>query len=290
MPESIIQDLPVPVIEEIMSTLFFEDASELSTLLSKQGVRVNPYQFFDPALGIHSFGIEFEENNIEALEGLVKNPKWNPSWNHNLAIRWAAKNSQHADIVQKLLKDPRVDPSANDNEAIITAATYGHTVIVEMLLRDARVNPAANSDAAIQRAATKGHTETVDLLLKDSRVTPSRKTLEPAADNGQSETVELLLKDPRVHQKDQQAFFALQAAYKQGHVETIKVLLRDRTLDVYDSDFYMGQAYDIMNLLGPHRFLIFFFYSKQVLKAYIDQLRLELTSNVVKRTLVNGRV
>ena len=62
---------------------------------------------------------------------------------------WAVENNK-LECVSSLLKDPRVDPSEKDNQAIRYASLYGHTEIVRLLLQHPRVDPSAKNNQAIR--------------------------------------------------------------------------------------------------------------------------------------------
>jgi hypothetical protein len=81
------------------------------------------------------------------------------------SLCWAINNDQIL-AVNSLLKDPRIDPSVNENYAIRYASDNGYKEIVEVLLQDRRVDPAAQNNCAIRWSSCHGHLEIVALLLQ----------------------------------------------------------------------------------------------------------------------------
>jgi hypothetical protein len=107
--------------------------------------------------------------NLDVVKTLLKNPRVDPSFQHQLPLKVAISEG-YSDIVKILLKDPRVDPSAQDQTFIGIAASFGFLKIVKMLLKDPRVDPSANNQYALKYASRRKRYDVVKMLLKDPRV------------------------------------------------------------------------------------------------------------------------
>ena len=127
--------------------------------------------------------------NLDVVKTLLKNPRVDPSFQHQLPLKVAISKG-YSDIVKILLKDPRgraepcgpkaVDPSAQDQTFIGIAASFGFLKIVKMLLKDPRgraepcgpkaVDPSANNQYALKYASRRKRHDVVKMLLKDPRV------------------------------------------------------------------------------------------------------------------------
>jgi ankyrin repeat protein len=141
-----------------------------------------------------------QNGHIAIVTHLLQDPRVDPSYNTNWAIRLAFQNC-HLEIVTLLLQDPRVDTSV-DNYAIRWASRYGHLEIVNLLLQDPRVDPSADNNMAIRWASYYGHIAVVTLLLQDTRVDPSADNnwaIRHASENGHLAVVKKLILDPRVN-------------------------------------------------------------------------------------------
>jgi ankyrin repeat protein len=130
--------------------------------------------------------------------------------------------------------DRETDIHANHDDALILAATYGHTDTVGLLL-DRKADIHSADDGALRWAAYYGHTETVKLLLDRKADIHARydDALRDAAARGRTDTVKLLLdRKADIHSDDD---FALRYAVRNGHIETVKLLL-DRKSDIHAED------------------------------------------------------
>jgi hypothetical protein len=76
---------------------------------------------------------------VLAVERLLKDPRINPSANHNYAIRWAGRNG-HKEVVQLLLDDPRTDLT-EDRDIVIKYASEHKDILVQLLLNKHNEDP-----------------------------------------------------------------------------------------------------------------------------------------------------
>lgn len=160
------------------------------------------------------------------------------SKNNNHLIRWAAIHG-YTDIVQALLCHPCVWPDAVgvvksiDNKfrhapssAIVLAARMGHLKIVQLLLSDFRVESQSCHNALVIACAS-GQIDVVNLLL--ARVNPAAKNslaLRQACHYGHVEIVKLLLRDKRVNPAAAENL-AYYYAYERGYYKIAELLLKD---------------------------------------------------------------
>ena len=163
---SILDILPLDIIKIVISLHPYS----VWLLLNKQLSEIAK-QLINPNL--HRKGKPFiwsvQNNKVESVSSLLKDPRIDPAVDKNLAIRYSSQNG-HTEIVRLLLQHPRVNPSADDNLAIQIASDNGHTEVVRLLLQDPRVDPSALNNYAIGIASLNGHTEIVKLLLQHPRV------------------------------------------------------------------------------------------------------------------------
>jgi hypothetical protein len=109
--------------------------------------------------------------------------------------------------VRALLVDSRVDPSAGNNYALTAAAYSGNWKIAQILLADERVQlqPAMDDRSLLYAIFNSGSADIVRLFLAKTSVDPSvfdNYAIRWAAVNGHVETVRVLLKDNRVNAID----------------------------------------------------------------------------------------
>jgi ankyrin repeat protein len=216
------------------------------TKANKQDIKSEYGKYLTPYTKDYIYS-KVDVNNIENIVkyGFIDelktkvNDGWNPSYDDNYAIRYAAEYGR-VEMVKLLLADDRVDPSVNDNFAIQLAAENGHIEVVKLLLADDRVDPSARGNYAIRFAAETGHIEMVKLLLTDDRVDPSDNNnyaIQLAAYYGHTEVVKQLLADKRVDPSAEDNYAIRHAALK-GHTEVVKLLLTDKKVDPSADDNY----------------------------------------------------
>lgn len=171
----------------------------------------------------------------EVMRRIIAYPCYNPAFNDNYAVRWAAstpfvwvnkKKHNQEYILDRLLADVRVDPSVDDNVAINIAAHMGYTSVVAKLLAHPRIGH--DLDTALWRAAYRGHAEIVKMLLEDGRANPAaynNKALDLALTIGNVECITLLLDDGRADPTFKKFF--LKAAILSGKVDAVHLLIYD---------------------------------------------------------------
>lgn len=119
---------------------------------------------------ILSIRVLCDNNRYDALN-IVLAKAVNMEHNNSLLVDVCKKG--FTEILCILLKDDRFNPSWNNNELLVTAVQLGNAVIVGILLQDFRVNPSCRNNKPIRVAAREGYTEVVKLLLNNYRVDPS---------------------------------------------------------------------------------------------------------------------
>lgn len=116
---------------------------------------------------------EFEEacalGDTDALSVFLKNGAVDPAFNHNFALRRAAKKGR-TKAVQMLLADSRVDPCALANDALVLAVWNDRVDVVQVLLADPRVDPSVDGNLLVQCAAGDGMCDVLLTLVGDPRV------------------------------------------------------------------------------------------------------------------------
>ena len=106
----------------------------------------------------------------------------------------------HLSAVKIMLQDERVDPSADNNIALFWAVKYRYEPIIDSLLADKRVLNNVNSDL-LSPAASTNNSPFVKRLLAFPNVDPSYRENEALVDAVRFrsiETVKILLNDRRV--------------------------------------------------------------------------------------------
>jgi len=108
-------------------------------------------------------------HQVDMLKILLFNPKFDPSIDNNLAIKYACKCG-HDKAVEILLTDPRVDPSVDNNYSIRKASKHGHIKVIKLLLADQRVDPSTNNNEAYKYVVNNGLTELIPIFYKQIRI------------------------------------------------------------------------------------------------------------------------
>ena len=132
--------------------------------------------------------------------------------NTNLLIEAARKGDTPE--VQRLI--PLSDPTCNDSQALVCAASGGHTQCVRVL-----IPVSVLKSPALNLAAGKGYTQCVKLLLPVYDLKAKSSALFWATANGHTDCVKLLIlaSDPKVDNS-----FALQKAVANAHQSCIDLL------------------------------------------------------------------
>ncbi|KAJ3003556.1 UNVERIFIED_CONTAM: hypothetical protein HDU68_005642, partial [Siphonaria sp. JEL0065] len=205
---------------------------------------------------------------------------FDPSINHNRALRWACRNGHfetvqlllgvvvinpgwsemcislaaefgHCEIVRLLLKDSRFDPQERDSAALRLASQNGHDEAVRLLLDDMRSDPTIENNSPVRIASFRGHLKAVQALLGDSRVDPSSLdnfAIRAASQNGHLEVVTLLLANPRVDPGIQaNSSQPIRAACQNGHIQIAKLLLSDARVNP------MAEGGDCLHVALQHK-------------------------------------
>lgn len=146
----------------LRNAIKYHDANTIKLLLDDP--KINNYKELSGILSNYLLNC-YDKYNIEIIKILLADPRIDPSFSYNLALRCAICHGDEK-IVELLLNDPRVDPTTDDNYAFICACTSGHILIVNLFLNDKRIDPWVNDFAAIKAACEKNHSEIVKLLLK----------------------------------------------------------------------------------------------------------------------------
>ena len=241
-------EVKIPKVDEIEKAIEIGDIEVVKSVL----------RHCDVSSRLRNTSIEkailYKNSKIALL--LLQDPGTDPSYNDNVAIRYASSKGL-IEVVRSLLQHPRVNPTTY---AIQEASKNGHIDIVRLLLQDPRVDPSDNNNCAIREASKNGHIEIVRLLLSNLGVDPSDRdnlAIQLAIINGHIEVVRLLLSDPRV---DPSACNnrALKTAVERGYTKIVKLLLRDPRVDsdvINDKDIEMAEEFNhcgILRLLLEH--------------------------------------
>lgn len=176
------------------------------------------------------FDICCKYNHHKLCKILLEDERLDPSFNNNVAIRYATINNNPR-VVELLLKDSRIDPTVCEWYIIYGACIAGHIDIIKLFLNDKRFDASVNNNIYIRCAAYCGFLELVKYLLQDTRVDPSadiNSAICSATKKGHIEVVKLLLEDPRVDARE-----ALEIARENNHSELIHLLSNKKTKHLY---------------------------------------------------------
>lgn len=166
------------------------------------------------------------DNNIELVKLLLKDPNVDPSTDYNYGICYASEDG-YQEIVELLLKDPRIDPSARENKALCLACENGYIEIVKLLLNDSRLYSSESLETAFFVCSLYGYVEILDLLFKEKRFIRNKISdiddcLIYASEKGHIKIVELLLSNninPVIGSNS-----AIKEAYKNNNLLIVKKL------------------------------------------------------------------
>lgn len=180
------------------------------------------------------------KEDLEIIRLLLEDGRSDPTIDDNSFIISASARGI-VEIVRLLLEDRRADPRAENSGALHWACTRGNVDVVRLLLEDGRADPTSNNNDIIKRictTSTKTSTEILRLLLKDGRATPNKFCLINASSNGLTDKVRLLLEYDRVDVLDLLDYHgdALQPACKNGHLETVRILLKHPKINPSSND------------------------------------------------------
>lgn len=194
--------------------------------------------------------VAVENNDVEMVRLLLKDPRVDPTAQHNNPLKNAVEKN-NIEIVRLLLNDSRVAVKLDDRGisrdlmgVLWESIRNAQTEMVKLFLADSRVDPSVDNNYAIilaceqlSRTRTRRATaqtdesfvEIIKLLLADSRVNPTdieNYAIRNTAQNGHAEVVKLLLADTRVNPTDINNY-AIRYAAENGHTEVVKLLLAD---------------------------------------------------------------
>jgi len=108
-------------------------------------------------------------NNVEVLRSLLRRTDVDPTFDNNLLIWYALRNSNQ-DVILTLLEDPRISSTVDVDRIFRTAYRNGYTDVVRFLLQDPRIDPSIEGNRALRTTSRAGYTDIVRLLLEDPRV------------------------------------------------------------------------------------------------------------------------
>ena len=162
-----------------------------------------------------------------------------------------------------------INPASYNNLAIIRACDNGHVEVVKLLLTDPRVNPADRGNVAFIRACENGRVEVVKLLLTNPRVDPVCK------EDSSHIPTSIILRHPELNEKFEFYFksdhnLAISKACENGHVEVIKVLLRDQRIDPTDDS---NRALVCASLFGRYKVIELLLEDPRVLNSDLTFLK-----------------
>ena len=179
-----------------------------------------------------------KENDIDLLEMLMADKRFDPSYNNNKAIKEACSNGR-GNVVKILLKDSRINPSDNENIALKLAVLKGYSGIVELLLGDHRINN-VDFDTLIWMSISGNHIHVLYTLLSDPRIIPIKcdmKLIKHIISEKRTEIIALLLSSHKFNISSDHIEFMLFKACEDSYIELIKLLLSDSRLNLsYDSN------------------------------------------------------
>ena len=209
-----------------------------------------------------------DNGHVEVVKLLLTDPRVNPADRGNVAFIRACENGR-VEVVKLLLTNPRVDPVVRDNIAFIKACENGRVEVVKLLLTDPRVNPADRGNVAFIRACENGRVEVVKLLLTNPRVDPVCK------EDSSHIPTSIILRHPELNEKFEFYFksdhnLAISKACENGHVEVIKVLLRDQRIDPTDDS---NRALVCASLFGRYKVIELLLEDPRVLNSDLTFLK-----------------
>ncbi|KAJ3270991.1 hypothetical protein HDV01_007141 [Terramyces sp. JEL0728] len=171
-----------------------------------------------------------EKGYNELVELLLT--KINPSFNQSEALAKACKKDQLG-IVQLLLNDGRVDIHAKQNQAFINACIYSPRILPLL-----HVDCGFNLSEGIRMASEYGNAESVKYLIdKCNPGDNDNYAIINASKNGHLEIVKVLLKDSRVDPTVMNNL-PLKLAQDNFYLDIVDLLMKDqRVLNTFNDSF-----------------------------------------------------
>jgi ankyrin repeat protein len=154
----------------------------------------------------------------------------------DILFLFVAIRSNYIDIAKKIMKCKKIDIEYEDNSALYLACRYNVIEIFELLIEDQKIDLSKND--YLEVASRYGNLYIVVKLLKTNKINPSANNshcLYIAAKEGHIDIVKVLLKDPRVNSKKS---LALSHSIYNNHIDITELLLKDKNIDVTESDHY----------------------------------------------------
>jgi hypothetical protein len=105
-----------------------------------------------------------ENNNIDGVVKMLSLKNFNPAFELNVAVRYAAQNNKE-EILKILIKDSRINPTVYHNQAFSNAASVGLINILKILLENDRIIASAYDNKAIRKAFFNQELKTVNFLF-----------------------------------------------------------------------------------------------------------------------------
>eukprot|EP00029_Vermamoeba_vermiformis_P010370 TRINITY_DN5418_c0_g1_i1.p1 TRINITY_DN5418_c0_g1~~TRINITY_DN5418_c0_g1_i1.p1 ORF type:complete len:485 (-),score=79.51 TRINITY_DN5418_c0_g1_i1:7-1461(-) len=166
-----------------------------------------------------------------------------------------AINKNQLEVVKVLLADPKIDPSFNRNEALRTAVMTGNITAAKILLEDPRVGVCGqNRHMLIRLAVSNNSAKMVKLILNFPEVDPAGVVEEPtitdtkkltvnpttfdiAVSHNSLKIIRILLADKRIN-----AFYytgyTIAIALRMNRISIARTLLNDEKTTLIDSSHY----------------------------------------------------
>ncbi|ORY44670.1 ankyrin [Rhizoclosmatium globosum] len=139
-----------------------------------------------------------------------------PSALNNEALRIVWERGQ-LDAAKMLVSTGKVDATYHDNEILLTYTALGHLDMVQYLVELPGIDPAVRDQKPLLLAVQGGFWDVVDFLLT------SQLVLRVACALGHVEVVRVLLRDGRVDVNAQESY-PFYVACEKGHVEVVEAL------------------------------------------------------------------
>ena len=212
------QSLPVHLLQEISSYLFYQDYVALRSacqwtlqLPSVPTLKFHAYCSSALFLGpFYQLNIDLDDLNDERILYLMKNDlvDLNKSLWSRLTLLTKHKLfhenvlNNELEKVQFILKQ--------DDEMLLNDSVFPYLAaqdryeMIQLLLRCPWIDPSVDDNYALQEACYHGHTQVVQLLLKDSRVDPTvddYECIKEARLQGHKAILKLLLAHPLVKKR-----------------------------------------------------------------------------------------
>jgi hypothetical protein len=226
-----------------------------------------------------------KENNIELVDLFLNDPKIDPEFKSNRAIKNAIQFG-HDQIVKLLLDSKKINPRVL-RKLFVLACSYGHDNVVKVFLdfrKEFPFPPAVYDDEqdqeAMHLACFDGHTGVVRLLIEEGGIDPSidrdmpiRTAIKLDQDDGRDNKnlIRLLLQYPNVN-PSARSNEALDYIMRDGNIYTLRYLLE---IDDPRINPYLPETFDfLLNTANEHQLFSEHFQHYRGKKNYFEIIKL----------------